>query len=217
MSPANRVALFLVAAWSLSAQAEDWNASTEFTLNDPGGEWSYGYFRYASPGSSGGELPAFVPFNQMLASVDDSPRIGFWVHALDGGQARIARLGVEDRLVMVPGVTDSQELLTPVVRWTAPHDGSFEVPGHFSYLGSSLGIGPLFQAGLNIEGITVESFSLEAVGEVTAVRRVDDLSFGQHLDFFVTRGPHRVAMSVRISDVPEPDPWLLLAIGGGLS
>jgi hypothetical protein len=213
---ANRVIFLLAAAWPLSAHADVWNASTDFTVGFARGVWSYGYVRYPVLGSSSRDLPALPQFKPMNVYVDDFPLIQFWVEDDDGGKARIARLRLEDRLVMVTGMTDSQEMVAPVVRWTAPHDGRFEVSADYSYLDESLGSEFLSQVGLSIEGNMVESSLLEAVGETAAVRRVVDLGVGQHLDFFVTRGPHKVAMFVRVTDVPEPDSWPLLAIGGAV-
>jgi hypothetical protein len=213
MRLANWIASFLVAASSLSASADEWNVATDFTANYPGGAWSYGFFRYPlSP--TGGDLPTFVSFEQMLASVDDAPRIGYWIKTFPGGQTRIARLGLEDRVLMSPGISDNLELYAPVVRWTAPKDGSFDIKADFTYVSNDLITEPFVQAGVNLDATSLASFRLETSEDVLVVRRREDLNFGQHLDFFVTRGANEVAMSVRISDVPEPDAWALLSVAG---
>lgn len=127
--------------------------------------------------------------------------------------AMILHFSGDDSLVLIAGNHPGTAFFAPVVRWTAPTDGTYFVEANFYYSGLGAATTHLSQAGIIIEEQVVAYTYIGGLDGSLRFGQQVALQGGDRIDFFVAKGQHAIALTGSVSAVPEPSSLMAWLFG----
>jgi hypothetical protein len=191
----------LLVAGPAYALCQTWDIAQNFTTEqNPNDAWAYGYYQlYPAldlpiPASRQTFIPIIIPNDGLSYS-------GYVSQYLS--PATIIRFGSDEFLTVRAGFASYIGYLAPVVRWTAPSSGAYNLTSSISYINQSGGLTNTSQVGLRLNDQILLQQDLRQVGEKAIFKNSIFLQKGDYLDIFAAKGQNLIGYSLSISGVPE--------------
>ncbi len=200
----------------MPSRAATFNVVNDFSiLNNPNGDWSYGW-----TGALGGTLNLFTLNGSTVPGLEawergplpypDAASTPFIGHNTTAGTITFASFHVPtDELQLHPGIAGEEA----VVRWTAPSSGAFFITGRFEGLDSTT-----TDVHILLNGGSLLSGSIGSNGDVVPFTLTTGVNAGDHLDFVVGFGSNNyffdsTGLAATIAPVPDPNSFALVIVG----
>ena len=211
MNAARTLLTAAIACVAFPASAGPWGATEDFDVSsNPNAAWSYGY--YLLPAAVNLDLSNDFHALQLLTTPSSGTGYKSW--GLDTSISSVSTLYVStpEALLLTAGYSPLLAFYAPVVRWTAPSDGTYKISGSMTYSGVGGGVTAYSQGGVRTEGGIAAYQYFGGSADKLEVDLSLLLQAGQFVDFFTARGLQSIALDAHIRSVQEPSPLLLFLI-----